>query len=532
MGLALRHLKLLPASLVDNSDVTTARSSAEEIEQEIHAQLGAAILLARTNAGAFMAFETALLSTVRLLGRLLVVLFLSVREEQARGRALGGVVKNGRSFQCRPAQARNLHTMFGVVRYFRTYLRGPDGHGYHPLDVSLGLTTDRVSMNVLGLAARLATMMSFARVHSVLGWFLGATISTEVIENTVLGLGRRTAEWFERAPAPEDDGEVLVIQIDSKGAPTATDSELAKRRGPRRPNLFPHSARHRGRDRRQRRGSKPRRKKGDKSKHARMATIVVMYTLRRARDEHGAPCLLGPVNRRVYASFAPKRHVFAIARREADKRGFTSDSGKLVQVVTDGDEDLATYTQEFFPKARCTVDVIHVIEYLFSAGECLYREGTPELAAWIDAQKQRLYGGQERDIVDELRRRLERIPTRGPGNKGKRVRLAKAIGYIEKRLPKMNYQALLDLDLEVGSGAVEGAVRTIIAQRFDFGGSRWIRERAEALLQLRCLEANGDWDIFIQWVHDDHRQQALRTGDSVRLQQNTPSPLPILGLAA
>jgi hypothetical protein len=54
-----------------------------------------------------------------------------------------------------------------------------------------------------------------------------------------------------------------------------------------------------------------------------MATIVVMYTLRRAKD--GTATLLGPVNRRVYASFAPKRHVFAVARREADKRGFTKD---------------------------------------------------------------------------------------------------------------------------------------------------------------------------------------------------------------
>ena len=43
---------------------------------------------------------------------------------------------------------------------------------------------------------------------------------TEVIENTVLGLGRHTAAWFEHAPAPEGDGEVLVIMFDGKGAPT------------------------------------------------------------------------------------------------------------------------------------------------------------------------------------------------------------------------------------------------------------------------------------------------------------------------
>lgn len=525
-----QHLRLLPASLVDNGAVTVEQTSTDEIERELHAQLEEAISTAKTSDATFMAFEKALLTTVQLLGRLLIVLFLSMREERERAKLPERITKGGRSYQRRPAQARNLNTIFGVVRYFRTYFRGPHGHGIHPLDVALGLTADRISMTVLGLAARLATMLSFARAHDVLGWFLGAAPSTEVIENTVLGLGRETGEWFERAPAPEDDGEVLILQFDSKGAPTATQTELERRRGPRRPNAFPHSARHRGRDRRQRYGSKPRRKKGDKSKNARMATIVVMYTLRRAKD--GAEWLLGPVNRRVYASFAPKRHVFAVARREADKRGFTQDSGKLVQIVTDGDDDLATYGQEFFPDAIHTVDVMHVIEYLYSAGESLYREGSDDLARWIDMQKERLYGGREDAIVAELKRRFDAIPTTGPGNKGKRGRLEKAIKYLQKRLGKMNYQDLIARDMEIGSGAVEGAVKTIIGARFDFGGSRWIRERAEHLLQLRCIEANGDWDAFINWVHDRHRRHARKTGNRVRVQQNTPSALPNLGVAA
>ncbi|MBL4846629.1 MAG: ISKra4 family transposase, partial [Planctomycetes bacterium] len=49
----------------------------------------------------------------------------------------------------------------------------------------------------------------------------------------------------------------------------------------------------------------------------------------------------------------------------------------------------------------------------------------------------------------------------------------------------MNYDYLLKQDLEIGSGSVEGAVRYVVAQRFDAAGMRWIRERAEALLQLR-----------------------------------------------
>ena len=30
---------------------------------------------------------------------------------------------------------------------------------------------------------------------------------------------------------------------------------------------------------------------------------------------------------------------------------------------------------------------------------------------------------------------------------------------------------------------------------------RWIPERAEALLHLRCIELNGDWENFITWTY-------------------------------
>lgn len=163
----------------------------------------------------------------------------------------------------------------------------------------------------------------------------------------MLGLGLFTQEWFEHAGFFKDDREVLIILLDSKGAPTATEEELARRRGKRRRRSAPQSARHRDRRKRNRYGSKPRRKPGDKSKHARMATMVVMYTLTRV-GRH----LLGPVNRWCYASFAPKKHAVAVALREAAKRCFGPESGKLVQVLTDGDNDLARYVAAAFPKAN------------------------------------------------------------------------------------------------------------------------------------------------------------------------------------
>jgi hypothetical protein len=478
----------------------------------------------------FKDFELALRELVFAFARIAIMLFLALREEHVLRSSPNDVELGGRRFRRAPAIVRSFTTLFGVIRYARTYMRQigcRDRSGFHPLDVSLGLHGDRFSWNVLMMGARLATKLSFAEARAILLSVVPDAPSTEVIEKAVLGLGRHTADWFEHVPAPKDDGDVLVIMIDSKGAPTATDSELARRRGKRRRGRLPASPRHRGRHRRRRWGKKPRRRKGDKSKHAKMATMVVMYTLRR----NGAK-LLGPINRRLYASFAPKRHAFVIARRDAAKRGFAPGSGKLIQIVTDGDNDFDAYVTEYFPEAMHTMDVMHVIEKLWTAGECFLAEGSAPLNEWIETQKDRLYGGKLDAILAELRRRLSAVPRTGPGTKGKRDRLFGVIRYLEKRTAKMPYDKILKLDLELGTGSVEGAVKNIIGKRCDHGGMRWIKERVEAIVQLRCIDANGDWERFTDFVHDRMLAAAQRDGVRQRLQSSTPAALPAIREAA
>jgi predicted SprT family Zn-dependent metalloprotease len=92
-------------------------------------------------------------------------------------------------------------------------------------------------------------------------------------------LARPAYVYLSEGPLPADDGDVLVIEIDGKAVPTATEQELARRRRPRtRHEQSCKCQRHRGRARRERRGRKKRRKKGDQSKNGRSATLVVMYT--------------------------------------------------------------------------------------------------------------------------------------------------------------------------------------------------------------------------------------------------------------
>ena len=64
-----------------------------------------------------------------------------------------------------------------------------------------------------------------------------------------------------------------------------------------------------------------------------------------------------------------------------------------------------------------------------------------------------------------------------------------------------------------------------------FVNEEWIKERAEAVLQLRCIDANGDWHVFVDRVHKQARHRASSTGDRVRLQQRVPPPLPTVEIA-
>ena len=46
---------------------------------------------------------------------------------------------------------------------------------------------------------------------------------------------------------------------------------------------------------------------------------------------------------------------------------------------------------------------------------------------------------------------------------------------------------------------IEGACRHLVRDRFDITGARWSLEGAEAMLKLRAVRTNGDWDSY--WEH-------------------------------
>ena len=134
-------------------------------------------------------------------------------------------------------RSRTIKTFFGPVTFWRCYLehRNKSG-GFFPLDAALGICSDGFSHHVISLATRLASRMSFNSCTIIVRSFLGYSPSTDSIEQLVLGLGQQASAYMETLGQYDDDGEVLIIEVDGKATPTATQQELKKRRGKRNKN--------------------------------------------------------------------------------------------------------------------------------------------------------------------------------------------------------------------------------------------------------------------------------------------------------
>jgi hypothetical protein len=78
----------------------------------------------------------------------------------------------------------------------------------------------------------------------------------------------------------------------------------------------------------------------------------------------------------------------------------------------------------------------------------------------------------------------------------------------------------------IASGVVESAARSVVGERLDHSGMRWVEEQAEAVLLLRCIEVNGDWEEFTKWSQEQ-RGQGLGRGEVVRIRTKTPIQLPL-----
>lgn len=389
-----------------------------------------------------------------------------------------------------------IGTRFGKVAFTR-----PVGHAARtktdlPVDRALGLCSG-FSLGTVSALVQLCTLMAFATARRTFAQFHDWSPSTRATLRMVDAVGAQARGFLDDAAAVEQDGEVLVIEVDGRGAPMISGREYERRRRPRRSQA--DNKRHARRQRR-REHPKPRRKKGDKSKNAKVAFVGVIYTLR--KTAHG---MEGPISKRMIATFESHEALFRWLRNHADKRGYGT---KRCLFLADGSEHIWHNQQRYFPEAEVCIDWYHIIEKVWEAGGCFFAEGSDVLAQWVAVQKRRLRRGQVDQLLSELGERFFQIAKTGPGTRGRRKRLGDILAYLTEHRERMRYAALRRDDLVIGTGVVEGAVRNLVGMRLDGPGMRWSRDRAEMVLHLRCILLNRQWDAFHQHLASRHLKLA------------------------
>ena len=434
----------------------------------------------------FCGFERELWSAVLTLGRAFVSLFLA--HQAARSRPVD-YIHEGQRFVLKGQRVSELGTRFGKVSFLRPLGRRRDAAGRGvadlPVDRELGLCSG-FSVGLVMAVTRLCAQFAFGQARGTFRYFHDWAPSSRAVLRMGDSVGDVARPFLEDLPAPRGDGDVLVIEVDARGAPMIGPAEHQLRKASRkklRGSTRRHHRRHLKRAR-----AKPRRKSGEKSKNAKGAFVAVLYTLRRTANGRE-----GPINKRLIATFESHQSLFIWLKREAIKRGY---GVKPCLFLADGSEHIWRLQQEHLPLAESCIDWFHVIEKMWDAGQAFHCPGSQGLRLWVDRIKNLLRSGGVRVVIRELTTALRATPKTGPGNKGKRKRLADAIRYLTEHRHRMRYHDLRARDLVIGSGAVEGAVRNLIELRLDGPGMRWGRDRSERVLHLRCILLSDLWDEF------------------------------------
>ena len=443
-------------------------------------------------------FENGLWRLMMGTGLAMVEVFLTSRVAAPQRKAKDS---RGLSYEYTGLEKVTIRTWFGVLSmlaptYKRRDRRTKLARRLVPLLDEVGLLPwgGGLSPNLALDAVELATRMPYEHGRELMMRFRGYAPSTRSIAGLIDLLGPMAAEALSDVKL--EDGEIVITQTDGRGLPRIRPGELAKRCKPHK-----KGGEHPGpRRRRAPKAPKlpPRRTRGQKAKLKRRVTVGVIYTYRLSEDGE----FWERSNKIVVANLGGAEPVFL--RLAAILRSLGPGS-RRVFFLSDGDPHLEGLQQKHLPEAKSIVDFYHVCEYLWKAGETLCKPGTPELINFVEELKDLLVDDKVDEVISRLETAAKTIPKRGPGTKGRRERMADAIRYLTNRKPRLQYRDLINEGLEIGSGAIESAVRQVVAIRFEGPGMRWGDARPHKPLSLLCLRLSGGWSLLEKRVSAEAR---------------------------
>jgi hypothetical protein len=397
---------------------------------------------------------------------------------------------------------RELATVFGEVQVRRLAYRRRGHANLHPADGVLNLPAEKHSHGLRRLAAIEASRGSFDAAVEAIERATGQQMGKRQVEDLAQRAACDFDEFYaQRQRPPGADSDVLVISCDGKGIV-----------------MRPEALRAATREAAARATTKltTRLSKGEKRNRKRMAEVGSVYDatpaprtpaniLAGTADEAGHPTP-GPAahNKWLTASIVDDAasvvgQIFDEADRRDPKRQRT-----WVALVDGNNHQIERIQAE--ARARgvdvaIVVDLIHVLEYLWRAAWCFYDEGDADAEAWVHEKALAVLSGRASRVAAAIRRKATSHGLKG----ARRANADTCADYLIRKRPYLDYPTALEQGWPIATGVIEGACRHLVKDRMDLTGARWGLDGAEAVLKLRALRSNNDFEAY--WRHHLAQEQ-------------------------
>jgi hypothetical protein len=153
-------------------------------------------------------------------------------------------------------------------------------------------------------------------------------------------------------------------------------------------------------------------------------------------------------------------------------------------------------------EVHLVLDLVHVLEHLWAAAWCFHARDDPAAEDWVAVQALAVLVGRARQVTRSL--------TAQAGQRGltesQRTGVETCVRYLQNNEEYLRYDQALAAGWPIATGVIEGACRHLIGDRLDITGSRWGVQGAEAILRLRAVIDNGDfeayWRFHMRCEHD------------------------------
>ena len=397
---------------------------------------------------------------------------------------------------------RPLQTVFGAVNVDRLAYRHRGEANLYPADAALNLPTEVHSHGLRELAAVESARGSFDDARSALRRATGVEIGKRQVEQ-LAGRAAVDFEAYYQQPTrtPADDGDVLALSADGKGIVMRSDAL--------RPATAKAAAKATGK-------LKTRLSKGEKRNRKRIAEVGAVYDVTPVvrnptdiigSDPHpGKPPAPTAKNKWLTASVVDDAAtVISQIFGEAQRRD--PDHQRTWIALVDGAKHQIDRI-EAEAKARqvevhIVCDFVHVLEYIWSSAWSFFTEGDPAAEEWVAEKALAVLRGEASTVAAAIRRKATCLGLDARA----RENADNCADYLLAKRDYLDYNRALEQGWPIATGVIEGACRHLVKDRLDLTGSRWGLEGAEAILKLRALRSNGDFDDYWRFHLNKERQR-------------------------